>query len=99
LNKLNNKEKFVQLSKHFTLKNRKHLKKLLKIIGFYVFSVLCLGLFFYMDNSQQLNEFLEDVARVRIDWGFEFHVIVGIIKMTTFQLQTNHQLLKELTRL
>lgn len=36
-----------------------------------------------MDNSQELSEFLKKADRFRTDWGFEFYVIIGIIKMVS----------------
>jgi len=65
------------------LYNEKPLNRSLKIVCFYVLSALCLGLFLYMENSQDLREFLKKADRVRADWGFGFYVSVGIIKMVS----------------
>lgn len=66
-----------------TLQNRNQLKRTLKIIGLYVFGLLCLGLFFYTDNSQELTDFMKKADRFRTDWGFGFYAIVGLIKMVS----------------
>lgn len=55
----------------------------MKIIGFYIFSALCLALFFYIDNSSDLKEHLEKTDRFRTDWGFGFYAIIGIIKLAS----------------
>lgn len=64
-----------------TLQNSNLLKRTFKIISLYIIGLLCLGLFFYMDNSQELGDFLKKADRFRTDWGFGFYVIVGLIKM------------------
>ncbi|SMO92832.1 hypothetical protein SAMN06265379_1176 [Saccharicrinis carchari] len=66
-----------------TLQNSSQLKRTYKIIGFYIIGLLCLGLFIYMDNSQELDDFLKKADRVRTDWGFGFYSIVGLIKMAS----------------
>ncbi len=64
-----------------TLQTSNQLKRTFKIIGLYVISLLCIGLFIYMDNSQALNDFLKKADRVRTDWSFGFYAFVGLIKM------------------
>jgi len=59
------------------------MKRTFKIIGLYLFALLCLGLFFYVDNSQDLSNFLKKADRVRIDWGFGFYALVGLIKLVS----------------
>lgn len=66
-----------------TLQNSSQLKMTFKIIGLYGIGLLCLGIFIYMDNSQELNDFLRKAERVRTDWSFGFHAIVRLIKMAS----------------
>ena len=65
------------------LKNSKQLKRTSKIISLYVIGLLCLGVFFYMDNSKELSDFLNKADRFRTDWGFGFYAIAGLIKMVS----------------
>lgn len=59
------------------------MNKAFKILGLYVLGILCLGLFFYIDNSQELSEFLEKADRFRTDWGFGFYTIIGLVKLVS----------------
>ncbi|MBE0637090.1 MAG: hypothetical protein IH598_01050 [Bacteroidales bacterium] len=59
------------------------MKRAFKIIGLCIIGLLCLGLFFYMDNSQDLSALLKKADRFRTDWGFGFYAIVGLIKMVS----------------
>ena len=52
----------------------------LKVIGYYLLSIIFLGIYYYMDNSKSLNEFLVRADEYRTDWGFGFYASVGIIK-------------------
>lgn len=56
------------------------LYKKLKIIGLYVLSVAVLLVYWYMDNSTELNDFLKKADRVGTDWGFGFYAIVGLVQ-------------------
>ncbi len=66
-----------------TLQNSNPLKRTFRIIGLYIFGTLCFALFIYMDNSQDLNDFLKKADRVRTDWGFGFYLMVGLIKFVS----------------
>lgn len=59
------------------------MNKTFKILGLYVLGILCLGLFFYIDNSQELSEFLEKADRFRTDWGFGFYTMIGLVKLVS----------------
>lgn len=54
--------------------------KNLKVIVAYIIGILCLALFFVMDNSTELNEFLEKAERSRADWAFGTFAITGLIQ-------------------
>lgn len=54
--------------------------KNLKVIVAYIIGILCLTLFFVMDNSTELNEFLGKVERSRADWAFGTFAITGFIQ-------------------
>ena len=54
--------------------------KNLKVIVAYIIGILCLTLFFVMDNSTELNEFLEKAERSRTDWAFGTFAITGLIQ-------------------
>lgn len=56
------------------------LNKKLKIVGLYVLSVAMLFVYWYMDSSAELNDFLKKADRVRTDWGFGFYAIVGFVQ-------------------
>ena len=60
--------------------NNKYLKKTLKIIGLYIIGLFFMVLFFYIDNSQDLTDFLQKADRYRTDWGFGLYAIIGLIK-------------------
>lgn len=59
------------------------MNKTFKILGLYVLGILCLGLFFYIDNSQELSEFLEKADRFRTDLGFGFYTMIGLVKLVS----------------
>ncbi|MEI6347770.1 MAG: hypothetical protein WCP69_07485 [Bacteroidota bacterium] len=66
-----------------TPQNRNHSNKTFEIIGLYILGLIFLGLFIYIDNSQELNDFLKKADRFRTDWGFGLYVIIGLIKMVS----------------
>lgn len=51
-----------------------------KILALYILSLVMLAVYWYMDNSTTLNNFLKKANRVRTDSGFGFYVIVGLVK-------------------
>jgi hypothetical protein len=59
------------------------MNKILKIVGFYFLGIICLVLYFYIDNSNELSIFLQKADRVKVNWGFGFYAIVGLLKLTS----------------
>lgn len=56
--------------------------KTFKIVGFYIIGLICLFSFFYIDNSENLENFLKKADNFRTDLGFGFYAIIGFIKLT-----------------
>jgi hypothetical protein len=54
----------------------------LKNIRLYVLGPFCLGMYFLIHRSLNLNEFLLKADNSRTDWGFYFFTVVGLVKMT-----------------
>lgn len=60
---------------------KENTKRTLRIIGLYLLGFLLLLIFFFIDNSERMNEFLMKADRVRTDWSFGFHAIVGFLQL------------------
>ena len=60
---------------------KENTKRTLRIIGLYLLGFLLLLIFFLIDNSERMNEFLMKVDRVRTDWSFGFHALVGLLQL------------------
>jgi len=59
-------------------KNRNYL-----IIRNYILGLLCLGLYFLMNDSSELNELLLKVDNFNSSKGFLLYVIAGVIKLAS----------------
>ena len=56
------------------------MNKKLKIVGIYLIGIACLTLYFVMENSANLDEFLGKAERSRADWAFGTFAITGLIQ-------------------
>jgi hypothetical protein len=56
--------------------------KKVKIVAWYLLSLLLLYFYWYMENSTELYDFLQKADRARVDWAFEFYAWVGLVQYT-----------------
>lgn len=60
--------------------------KKIKIGSFYLFTLLCLVGFFYLNNSDDLVQFHQKADNYRTSVGFGFIAVLGLIKYTLLLL-------------
>lgn len=52
----------------------------------YAFSILCIALFFYLDNSKEIADWLQGVNRNNTTAGFRLYIYIGLIKLVSISL-------------
>ena len=52
----------------------------LKAIGFYGLSLIFLTIYWYLDNSADVNELIQKADETKATWSFGFIITFGLIK-------------------
>lgn len=52
----------------------------------YAFSFLCIALFFYLDNSKEIADWLQEVDSNNTTAGFRLYIYIGLIKLVSILL-------------
>ncbi len=55
-------------------------KQYLKILGLYTISIFCIITYFLLSNSESIIEFNQKADNYRIDYGFFFFILTGLVK-------------------
>ena len=58
-------------------------RKSTRIIGLYFAGFLFLAIYFYIDSSAELGDFLRKADRVKKDAGFGFTLVIGFFKLVS----------------
>lgn len=60
--------------------------KILWTLCLYAFSILCIALFFYLDNSKEITDWLQEVDSNNTTAGFRLYIYIGLIKLISILL-------------
>ena len=60
--------------------------KILRIIILYLFSLACIGFFIYLNNSQDLANWLTEVNSNNTGAGLRLYIFVGLVKLVSILL-------------
>ena len=72
---------YIYLYKYHLINSHQPLKTSLKILRLIIIALLAWGIFFYMDRSQDFNQFLQSANRFRTDYGLLFYATAGLVKL------------------